>query len=78
LLEREGVRFDRNGRTDWKRFGWDGSGVAHGIREDEWLDTVVATETKVKKRSARNVAAQESPTAPARRTRSKRAAGTRR
>ena len=22
LLEAEGVRFDRNGRIDWKRFGW--------------------------------------------------------
>lgn len=22
LLEAEGVRFDRNGRVDWKRFGW--------------------------------------------------------
>jgi methylated-DNA-protein-cysteine methyltransferase-like protein len=78
LLEREGVRFDRNGRTDWKRFGWDGSGVPHGIREDEWLDTDVETGKKAKKRSGRNVAAKESPTAPARRTRSKRAAGTRR
>lgn len=35
LLEREGVRFDRHGRTDWKRFGWDGSGVPHGLREDD-------------------------------------------
>jgi methylated-DNA-protein-cysteine methyltransferase related protein len=24
LLEAEGVRFDRHGRIDWKRFGWDG------------------------------------------------------
>ena len=26
LLEREGVKFDRRGRIDWKRFGWDGRG----------------------------------------------------
>ncbi|MCI0435820.1 MAG: methylated-DNA--[protein]-cysteine S-methyltransferase [Gemmatimonadetes bacterium] len=32
LLEAEGVRFDRVGRTDWKRFGWDGTGVPRGIR----------------------------------------------
>ena len=25
LLEGEGVRFDRTGRIDWKRFGWDPS-----------------------------------------------------
>jgi methylated-DNA-protein-cysteine methyltransferase related protein len=24
LLRREGVRFDRHGRIDWARFGWDG------------------------------------------------------
>lgn len=24
LLEAEGVHFDRAGRIDWKRFGWDG------------------------------------------------------
>lgn len=35
LLEREGVRFDRHGRTDWKRFGWDGSGVPYGLRETD-------------------------------------------
>jgi methylated-DNA-protein-cysteine methyltransferase-like protein len=23
LLEAEGVQFDRNGRIDWKRFGWE-------------------------------------------------------
>jgi methylated-DNA-protein-cysteine methyltransferase-like protein len=26
LLRREGVRFDRRGRVDWKRFGWVGDG----------------------------------------------------
>jgi len=42
LLRAEGVRFDRQGRIDWNRFGWDGSGVPPGIREtteadeDEW------------------------------------------
>ena len=24
LLESEGVKFDRRGRIDWKRFGWNG------------------------------------------------------
>jgi methylated-DNA-protein-cysteine methyltransferase-like protein len=24
LLEAEGVKFDRRGRIDWKKFGWDG------------------------------------------------------
>ena len=24
LLEREGVRFERNGRISWKLYGWDG------------------------------------------------------
>lgn len=24
LLEQEGVRFDRRGRADWKKYGWDG------------------------------------------------------
>jgi methylated-DNA-protein-cysteine methyltransferase related protein len=24
LLEREGVKFERNGRVSWKRFGWQG------------------------------------------------------
>jgi methylated-DNA-protein-cysteine methyltransferase-like protein len=28
LLLREGVRFDRRGRVDWKRFGWSGDGLA--------------------------------------------------
>jgi methylated-DNA-protein-cysteine methyltransferase-like protein len=32
LLEREGVRFDRHGRIDWKRFGWSADGA---IRPDE-------------------------------------------
>ena len=25
LLEKEGVKFNRNGRTDWKKYGWDGA-----------------------------------------------------
>jgi methylated-DNA-protein-cysteine methyltransferase-like protein len=25
LLEGEGVKFDRRGRIDWKRFGWNGT-----------------------------------------------------
>jgi methylated-DNA-protein-cysteine methyltransferase-like protein len=33
LLEREGVRFDRHGRIDWKRFGWSADGVS---RPDEY------------------------------------------
>ena len=24
LLEKEGVKFNRSGRTDWKKYGWDG------------------------------------------------------
>ncbi|MGH7502324.1 MAG: MGMT family protein [Longimicrobiales bacterium] len=32
LLEREGVRFDRAGRTDWAVFGWDGSGRPRALR----------------------------------------------
>ena len=24
LLEREGVKFERNGRISWKQYGWDG------------------------------------------------------
>lgn len=24
LLEREGIRFDGNGRVDWERYGWSG------------------------------------------------------
>jgi methylated-DNA-protein-cysteine methyltransferase-like protein len=27
LLRAEGVRFDRAGRVDWKKFGWDGGGM---------------------------------------------------
>jgi methylated-DNA-protein-cysteine methyltransferase-like protein len=27
LLRGEGVRFDRRGRIDWKRFGWTGEGA---------------------------------------------------
>lgn len=27
LLRSEGVRFDRRGRIDWKRFGWNGAGA---------------------------------------------------
>jgi methylated-DNA-protein-cysteine methyltransferase-like protein len=69
LLEREGVRFDHNGRTDWKRFGWDGSGVPAGIREDDDIDAALP---------ARRTAATKSPTARQPRKRSKRAAGTRR
>jgi methylated-DNA-protein-cysteine methyltransferase-like protein len=69
LLEREGVRFDRNGRTDWKRFGWDGSGVPAGIREDDDIDDALP---------ARRTAATKSPTARQPRKRSERAAGTRR
>ena len=26
LLQREGVRFDRAGRIDWNRYGWEGDG----------------------------------------------------
>jgi len=25
LLEKEGVKFNKNGRTDWKKYGWDGA-----------------------------------------------------
>jgi methylated-DNA-protein-cysteine methyltransferase-like protein len=37
-LEAEGVRFDRSGRIDWQRFGWDGSGVRERAVPDdrEW------------------------------------------
>jgi methylated-DNA-protein-cysteine methyltransferase-like protein len=28
LLQREGIRFDRRGRVDWKRFGWTGDDLA--------------------------------------------------
>jgi methylated-DNA-protein-cysteine methyltransferase-like protein len=38
LLRGEGVRFDAKGRVSWERFGWDGSGVPAGIREDDTLD----------------------------------------
>jgi methylated-DNA-protein-cysteine methyltransferase-like protein len=34
LLEGEGIRFDRVGRIDWEIWGWDGSGVPAGVRED--------------------------------------------
>jgi methylated-DNA-protein-cysteine methyltransferase-like protein len=33
LLRGEGVKFDRLGRIDWNRFGWDGTGVPPGLRE---------------------------------------------
>jgi methylated-DNA-protein-cysteine methyltransferase related protein len=30
LLRREGVRFDRHGRIDWRRFGWTGEREENG------------------------------------------------
>jgi len=38
LLEGEGVTFNASGRIDWNRFGWDGTGVPAGVREDRSLD----------------------------------------
>lgn len=38
LLRREGVRFDRKGRISWDRYGWDGSGLPPGVREDGAAD----------------------------------------
>jgi methylated-DNA-protein-cysteine methyltransferase-like protein len=36
LLRREGVRFDRHGRIDWKAFGWTAEGfVAPPLADDE-------------------------------------------
>lgn len=32
LLRREGVRFDRRGRIDWKRFGWSGDDAGTGAQ----------------------------------------------
>lgn len=32
LLEAEGVRFDRRGRIDWRRFGWNRGGATDGIK----------------------------------------------
>jgi methylated-DNA-protein-cysteine methyltransferase-like protein len=37
-LEAEGVEFDALGRVDWIRFGWDGSGVPPGVRDDDAQD----------------------------------------
>jgi methylated-DNA-protein-cysteine methyltransferase-like protein len=34
LLEKEGVRFNKKGRSDWKKYGWDGDGLPPGLRED--------------------------------------------
>jgi methylated-DNA-protein-cysteine methyltransferase-like protein len=34
LLEREGVRFNASGRSDWRKYGWDGSGMPEDARHD--------------------------------------------
>ena len=34
LLEKEGVRFNKSGRSDWKKYGWDGAGLPDGLRDD--------------------------------------------
>jgi methylated-DNA-protein-cysteine methyltransferase related protein len=38
LLKREGVKFDAKDRVDWERYGWDGSGVPEGVRENDDID----------------------------------------
>jgi methylated-DNA-protein-cysteine methyltransferase related protein len=45
LLRREGVRFGKNGRVDFQRFGWDGSGLPRGVRDDHAADDPRAVPT---------------------------------
>jgi methylated-DNA-protein-cysteine methyltransferase related protein len=34
LLQKEGVRFNRAGRSDWTKYGWDGEGLAEDLRAE--------------------------------------------
>ena len=53
LLRREGVRFDKHDRVDWERFGWDGSGLARGVREDDRADNPPATRPRSNARAVK-------------------------
>jgi methylated-DNA-protein-cysteine methyltransferase-like protein len=88
LLEREGVRFGRSGRTDWRRFGWDGSGVPPGLRMDqrdeEGDDGDAPRPSRTRRASAKSAKQKDKTgtqttralTAPRQRTRKARAEGT--
>jgi methylated-DNA-protein-cysteine methyltransferase-like protein len=45
LLQREGVRFDRHGRIDWKRFGWSAHGVVRPDESAAAVDDVASAKT---------------------------------
>jgi methylated-DNA-protein-cysteine methyltransferase related protein len=62
LLNGEGVRFDSHGRVAWERFGWNGTGLPRGIREDDAADDPPATIRRSTARSAKTLTATKRAT----------------
>jgi methylated-DNA-protein-cysteine methyltransferase-like protein len=59
LLRSEGVKFDRRGRIDWRKFGWDGQGVPAGVRLDD--ATTDEREWNQERRSERKAGSRAQP-----------------